>query len=334
MSVASHKVDVANMGLILVSAVLAWLLPFQLFVASYVVLGPLHYLTEIGWLHGRNYFKTTEAKPVSIWQRVPWLLVGIVLFTTLVQLKEFLPASLVDDMKAIGPYQGPLILAGLLWSVTWVLPFSQRQKLFYAVGLGVGTYLLTLWYDLRQYLVLIPTLIHVFVFTALFMVQGAMTRGTWVTWLSVTVLVLSTISFFAIPALPTALFPGTGYWQEAWKESGLINVANLLTTGERHPETVLPEVIRWQAFISFAYTYHYLNWFSKVEIIKWHQVPMNWLVLAGLGWIASVALYVADVGLGMQLLFGLSMLHVALEFPLNWHSLKGLAPFRSSPVKA
>ena len=27
-----------------------------------------------------------------------------------------------------------------------------------------------------------------------------------------------------------------------------------------------------QAFLAFAYTYHYLNWFSKTLIIKWHQV--------------------------------------------------------------
>ena len=40
----------------IVSAVLAFILPFELFLFSYAVLGPLHYLTEIGWLHKKNYF--------------------------------------------------------------------------------------------------------------------------------------------------------------------------------------------------------------------------------------------------------------------------------------
>src|SRR5437868_3748453 len=42
----------------LVAAVLAFNLPFELFLFSYAILGPLHYLTEIGWLHQRNYFAT------------------------------------------------------------------------------------------------------------------------------------------------------------------------------------------------------------------------------------------------------------------------------------
>lgn len=324
MSSASHKIDYANMGLIIASALLAWLLPFQLFVASYVVLGPAHYLTEIGWLHGRNYFKTTEQAPVSWVSRIPWVLVAITLFTAVVHLRQYMPVSWADSLELARPYQGPLILAGLLWSATWVLPFSDKQKLFFAASLGIGTYLFSLWYDLRQYLVLIPTLIHVFLFTALFMVQGAMFRGTWLTWLSVVVLVVSTSSFFIIPALPANLISSAGYWSDAWEKSGLIRVAQFMTTDEADGASVL----RWQAFISFAYTYHYLNWFSKVEIIKWHHVPKPWLISAGLGWAGCVGLYLLDVGLGMQLLYGLSMLHVVLEFPLNWHSFKALFPLK------
>src|ERR1043165_8502495 len=38
------------------SCVAAFVLPFELFLFSYAVLGPLHYLTEISWLHDRKYF--------------------------------------------------------------------------------------------------------------------------------------------------------------------------------------------------------------------------------------------------------------------------------------
>jgi hypothetical protein len=34
-------------------------------------------------------------------------------------------------------------------------------------------------------------------------------------------------------------------------------------------------------FIAFAYTYHYLNWFSKTDIIRWHVVSQR--RIAGLG---------------------------------------------------
>src|SRR5437879_1378671 len=35
---------------------LTYLLPFELLLLSYVVLGPAHYATEISWLHDRKYF--------------------------------------------------------------------------------------------------------------------------------------------------------------------------------------------------------------------------------------------------------------------------------------
>jgi hypothetical protein len=56
------RIDITNLLMIVLSAVMAWLLPVQLFVISYVFLGPLHYLTEIGWLHGKKYFSNTASK--------------------------------------------------------------------------------------------------------------------------------------------------------------------------------------------------------------------------------------------------------------------------------
>src|SRR6187402_1220555 len=54
----AQKIDIANIALMIVSCVAAFLLPFELFLFSYAVLGPLHYLTEISWLHRRDYFTT------------------------------------------------------------------------------------------------------------------------------------------------------------------------------------------------------------------------------------------------------------------------------------
>src|SRR6266550_6453079 len=51
-----RRVNLLNMGLMLVSCLVAYVVPFELFLFSYAVLGPLHYLTEISWLQKRNYF--------------------------------------------------------------------------------------------------------------------------------------------------------------------------------------------------------------------------------------------------------------------------------------
>src|ERR1044071_2751568 len=52
----SDKINYLNMGLIVLSVCVAIFIPFELFLFSYAVLGPAHYLTEISWLHERNYF--------------------------------------------------------------------------------------------------------------------------------------------------------------------------------------------------------------------------------------------------------------------------------------
>jgi hypothetical protein len=77
-------------------------------------------------------------------------------------------------------------------------------------------------------------------------------------------------------------------------------------------------------FIAFAYTYHYLNWFSKTSVIQWHLVPKKTLVLTLLLWLFSVVLYVIDYNIGLKALYFLSFLHVFLEFPLNITSVQGI----------
>src|SRR5260221_3571770 len=50
------KINVLNIGLMLFSCAAAFIMPFEVFLFAYAVMGPLHYLTEISWLHDRNYF--------------------------------------------------------------------------------------------------------------------------------------------------------------------------------------------------------------------------------------------------------------------------------------
>src|ERR1700754_833008 len=48
--------DAIHLGLMLSAFAAAYLVPFELLLLSYVVLGPAHYFTEISWLHDRSYF--------------------------------------------------------------------------------------------------------------------------------------------------------------------------------------------------------------------------------------------------------------------------------------
>src|SRR5277367_5778352 len=73
---SKDAVNWVNIGLMLISCAAAIGAPFHTFLFAYVVLGPLHYLTEISWLHDRSYF--TRRSSARRW----WL--ALVLFTIFV----------------------------------------------------------------------------------------------------------------------------------------------------------------------------------------------------------------------------------------------------------
>ena len=67
------RVNYLNIGLMLITAVLAYYFPFETFLLAYAYLGPLHYLTEISWLHDRQYFAKGK------WDYLVLLVIGILL---------------------------------------------------------------------------------------------------------------------------------------------------------------------------------------------------------------------------------------------------------------
>src|SRR5271167_955741 len=48
--------DAVHLGLMLAALSITYVVPFELLLLSYVMLGPAHYFTEISWLHDRKYF--------------------------------------------------------------------------------------------------------------------------------------------------------------------------------------------------------------------------------------------------------------------------------------
>src|SRR5471030_2219723 len=51
-----NRVNYYNIMAMLLAAGLAVVIPFELVLLSYAILGPAHYLTEISWLKGRQFF--------------------------------------------------------------------------------------------------------------------------------------------------------------------------------------------------------------------------------------------------------------------------------------
>src|SRR3984885_2522166 len=80
----AKTIDLANIVLMIISCVAAFLLPFELFLFSYAVLGPLHYLTEISWLHDRSYFfglrETGRSKRANLWLMLVVITLVVMLF--------------------------------------------------------------------------------------------------------------------------------------------------------------------------------------------------------------------------------------------------------------
>jgi uncharacterized membrane protein YidH (DUF202 family) len=60
------QIDNLNIGLIIFSAILAFNYPLEIFIFSFAILGPLHYLTEISWLDKKDYF-TKSSKRIWLW---------------------------------------------------------------------------------------------------------------------------------------------------------------------------------------------------------------------------------------------------------------------------
>jgi len=187
----------------------------------------------------------------------------------------------------------------------------------------------------------VPTLVHVYVFTALFIVYGAIKSKSRFGLISVAVMIL--IPFVLYNVFPDETFyQATEYTKKAYIPFGVLN-AFWLKFVDKMPDPHNMEEwnklvfsstkgILLMRFIAFAYTYHYLNWFSKTKIIQWHNVPKMRFLLVIIIWVASIFLYMYDYMVGIQWLLFLSFLHVLLEFPLNFISIIGIGNHLKSKV--
>ena len=336
------QLDYLNIGLMIGSFILAVKLPFHVFLLSYAILGPLHYLTEIGWLDNRAYFVTNK--------KDTWILILLcALMTFGFAYKQFgqyeitktwNDAILNSWFKPISDfmlhYERSFIFLAFYTAVmmTFVKKTGYRYGLM-AIGL-IAAYFLN---GINAYTMIIgmmlPTVIHVYVFTGAFILFGALKSRNTSGYASL--FVFLGILFLIVYQRPKpSQYELSEYWLNTMLQSKFIELGGQIAIfmGWAKKTTYLISTpngkmlstiaLKMQIFIAFAYTYHYLNWFSKTKIINWHQVSKTRLTVALSIWVASIALYIYDYKLGLAALFFLSVLHVFLEFPLNHLTFVGI----------
>ena len=401
--VKDDKINDLNIGLMLVTMVLAYYFPFETFLFAYAFLGPLHYLTEISWLHDRQYF--TKGK----YDFIPLLLIGIALSYAAFAKDAGFDMEFYNTFVELGLFDKLLVLAlfsSLLFAFVKNLPVKIFSILFLFIFISG-------WFsednkEMNQSSTtvfaltsLLPTLIHVYVFTGLFMLFGALKSRSKTGLMSVgAFIILPIILIFVVPVKSKTNFI-SDYGKEAYYADGdgffytnvsimdhfnltktpnltnkqyLDSIVNKKSQNNQLPAAerkrisdslstmlsadfivpnqdneyymkpipvnkaipVNPKDFYWSSvffstfgimlmrFIAFAYMYHYLNWFSKTEVIRWHKVPKIRFAAVLLIWLAACGLYAYDYALGLSFLFFLSFTHVLLEFPLNMVSIVGI----------
>jgi hypothetical protein len=324
----TNQINYLNIGLMFLSALLGFAYPFETFLFVYTVLGPLHYLTEISWLHERNYY--TKGRYDYLF------LIGATGVLTIANLQ------LIPGLPSHIPPWATFAAFGAALSFVIFRTTSARWMMVLILALAGFFIAAAPWFAIA-FGIFLPTLIHVFIFTACFILLGALKSRSLSGYLSLSAFALISLSFLFIhPAHAgyevgnyvsnnygmvqsngslTSPFLGVNfYFAKIFHFAGFVLPTTSISADVSSINTYLyhnPIALALMSFIAFAYTYHYLNWFSKTSIIRWHQVPKMQLAVVVVIWLMSLGLYAYNYAVGLRWLFFLSLAHVLLEFPLN-----------------
>lgn len=289
--------DLAHLGLLAAALALAYLLPFELLLLAYIVLGPAHYFTEISWLHDRRYFMPHRG-----------LAIGLAL------------AALGGMFIAQTYWSGILVWSCLIGAEVAALGLPPRRALLLAAAGAALTVLMAIGgvpFALAG--VLLPTIIHVSIFTLIFMTLGAIRARSAAQAAIIVAYLLAVAAILIAPPSARVVVPlfarlGDYYFGP---------IAPTLGGLFGNPD--LPFAGRVTGLLSFVYTYHYLNWFIKADVIRWSSMQRGRLIAVVALSVGSTALCFYDYGLGITVLLLVSLMHVLLEFPLNSIAIRELA---------
>lgn len=311
----------------LVSLTAASIFPFRLFLLTYAVLGPIHYLTEIHWLRERNYFVTNK-KWIWLYSIVTVLIsIPVILFLPFLSDFKTLPfiAFFMEKMRF---HSDTILLTIFLFSIGLVQFKKIKHLLAFLILSVIISKLITKYLLFSTFAVnlFLPTIIHVYLFTMIFMMAGVIRSKSKVGLTSIIILIIIPIIIYLFPLNPFFYLNLEGAEVMSTVRnfrfiSFLGKYFDIMKDGQFVPLTV--GAVKLQIFIAFSYTYHYLNWFSKTSLIGWHKnLSKPKMAIIIIIWLALVALSFYDYEIGYLVLYGLALLHIVFEFPLNISSIK------------
>jgi hypothetical protein len=244
-SCVMRRADFIHLCLMLIAFGLAYVVPLELLVLAYVVLGPAHYTTEISWLHGRRYFVPHRGYAVAL---------AVIA----------LGAALVTNAS----WFGFVMWAALVLGALFITPRNGAQGVVLAIA---ATGLTAIFYSRSPALavigVLLPTLIHVSVFTLIFMALGAWRARSAPQSGLIAVYLAAIALILFVPPTGATVIPRFAAIAQDYFGTVAQALGVLFGTRDIHLD------MRLTGLLSFLYTYHYLNWFIKAEVIRWADIP-------------------------------------------------------------
>ncbi len=174
------KDDYLNILFILLAGAIACFQPFGLLLFAYAFIGPAHYLTQISWMHKKDYFLKSKLEAIP--------LVGLTL------LLVFFPNHYQDLIAITFITALALVFIQGLWQRIAVISVGSVLMYFYQH-----------WQGPALLLFFLPTLVHVFLFTSFFILNGAMKRRSLPALLSAFLLIgtAAALIFFPLPSAYT-----------------------------------------------------------------------------------------------------------------------------------
>lgn len=299
-----------DLAALAVSGVAAAVAPLQVFLISFAVLGPLHYLTEIAWLRKKQFYLKNSQVPG--WGYVLAAMTAVVLTLASELLKHDIWFWTVGAM--------------LLISLT-VLVRNRYAMIAVAVAALVTAAFLRTWVFFIA--AMVPTLVHVFFFTWAFMVSGVLRerQRTLAKWVNPALMAVIPLLLMFLPIHYPRI---GGLWLKA--ESMTFVSIHAKLAGDLHHSLVLkgtllddPVVAGLIRVFAFAYLFHYLNWFAKTELLEWHKISRRGWAVIGVIYAGCLASFRVSFRFGFLVLAFPGLLHVVLEFPLNWQTLRFVA---------
>lgn len=327
----TRQIDLLNIGLMAGSFAVAFMVPVELLLFSYIILGPLHYLTEMAWLRERQYFTKEKNDYILLTALCLLATAGIIYaeiryFPSLVAILDHVPFFHEIGTQSQGYIPVFMFLAlAMAIAVVVTANFNKRAMVF-IIALGASMLLVSQPYYYIVFAMLLPTLIHTFIFTIIFILAGITKSKSKAGMLSLALFVSLGIACFMIPYI-SKTYIMAGHIRDGFLASNFAALTGTIIdmisqSGSATEDSIFNSIIgiQIQRFLAFTYTYHYLNWFSKTSIIQWHKVDKRWLIAVIFIWLSSISLHLYSMKLGLIMLFFIAMLHVILELPLNFHA--------------